>query len=79
MKKPTMAGRIPIPVQLEAGKTYAWCACGKSSKQPFCDGSHKGTEFSPKVFVAEETKTSYMCNCKHTANQGFCDGTHKTL
>ena len=79
MKKPTIAGRIPIPVQLEAGKTYAWCACGKSSKQPFCDGSHKGTEFSPKVFVAEETKTSYMCNCKHTANQGFCDGTHKTL
>ncbi len=65
--------------RLEAGKTYAWCSCGESSKQPFCDGSHKGTEFSPKVFVAEETKTSYMCNCKHTANQGFCDGTHKTL
>jgi len=79
MKKPTIAGRTPIPVQLDAGKTYAWGACGKSSKQPFCDGAHKGTEFSPIVFVAEETKTSYMCNCKHTANQGFCDGTHKTL
>ncbi len=79
MKNPKIAGKTAIPIQLEAGKTYAWCSCGESSKQPFCDGSHKGTEFSPKVFVAEETKTSYMCNCKHTANQGFCDGTHKTL
>jgi len=79
MDKPTIAGKAPIAVQLEAGKTYAWCACGNSSKQPFCDGSHKGSAFSPKVFVAEETKTAYLCNCKHTANPGFCDGTHKTL
>ncbi len=79
MEKPTIAGKAPIAVNLEAGKTYAWCACGKSSSQPFCDGSHKGSGFSPKVFVAQETKTAYLCNCKHTANPGFCDGTHKSL
>ena len=79
MDKPTIAGKSPIPVQLEAGKTYAWCACGKSAKQPFCDGAHKGSAFVPKIFVAEETKTAYLCNCKQTANPGFCDGTHKSL
>ena len=79
MEKPTIAGKAPIAVNLEAGKTYAWCACGKSSSQPFCDGSHNGSGFSPKVFVAQETKTAYLCNCKHTANPGFCDGTHKSL
>ena len=79
MEKPTIAGKAPIAVNLEAGKTYAWCACGKSSSQPFCDGSHKGSGVSPKVFVAQETKTAYLCNCKHTANPGFCDGTHKSL
>ena len=79
MDKPTIAGKSPVPVQLEAGKTYAWCACGKSAKQPFCDGAHKGSAFVPKIFVAEETKTAYLCNCKQTANPGFCDGTHKSL
>ena len=79
MEKSTIAGTSPIPVQLEEGKTYAWCACGKSTTQPFCDGSHKGSEFVPKVFVAEATKTAYMCNCKQTANAGFCDGAHKSL
>lgn len=79
MEKPTIAGKTPIPVQLEAGKKYAWCACGKSTTQPFCDGSHQGTGFVPKVFVAEETKTAYLCNCKYTANPAFCDGSHKNL
>jgi len=79
MEKPNIAGKAPIPVELEAGKTYSWCSCGQSSKQPFCDGSHKGTDFAPVKFVAEETKTAYLCNCKHTANPGFCDGTHKSL
>ena len=58
MEKPTIAGKTPLPVQLEAGKTYAWCSCGESTNQPFCDGSHKGSAFVPKVFVAEETKTA---------------------
>jgi CDGSH-type Zn-finger protein len=79
MKKPTIAGKSPIPVQIEAGKNYAWCSCGESSNQPFCDGSHKGSEFTPKIFKAEETKTAYMCVCKHTSNPGFCDGSHKSL
>ena len=79
MDKPTIAGRQPIPIQLEAGKTYAWCTCGESSNQPLCDGSHKPTTFKPLVFKAEETKTAYMCTCKHTGNPGFCDGTHKTV
>ena len=79
MDQPTIAGKSPMPVELEAGKNYAWCACGKSSKQPFCDGSHKGTAFTPLVFKAEESKTAYMCMCKQTGNPGFCDGSHKGL
>lgn len=79
MATPTIAAKQPMPVELEAGKTYAWCSCGDSSNQPFCDGSHKGTEFEPKVFKAEESKTAYMCTCKHTSNPGMCDGSHKQL
>ena len=58
---------------------HFWCACGKSANQPFCDGSHKGSEFTPIKFEATETKTVYFCGCKHTANPVMCDGTHKTL
>lgn len=79
MSKPTVAGKAPIPVELEAGKNYAWCSCGNSSSQPFCDGSHKGSEFTPTVFKVEESKTYYMCACKATSNPGFCDGSHKSL
>jgi CDGSH-type Zn-finger protein len=77
--KPTIAAKTPIPVELEAGKTYAYCTCGMSDNQPFCNGSHKGSAFSPKIFQAEETKTAYMCRCKQTGNPGFCDGSHKKL
>jgi len=79
MDKPTIAGKAPIQVELKAGETYAWCSCGKSANQPFCDGAHKGTSFTPKVFKAEEDKTAYMCTCKHTDNPGMCDGSHKKL
>lgn len=79
MAETEIAQKAPYAVELEEGKKYAWCACARSSKQPFCDGSHKGTDFSPKVFTAEETKTAYLCGCKQTANGPFCDGTHKTL
>jgi len=79
MDKPKIAGKSPLPVDLVAGKTYAWCTCGESSKQPLCDGSHRGTSFTPLKFEATETKTAYMCTCKQTANPGYCDGKHKLL
>ncbi|MGB0140405.1 MAG: CDGSH iron-sulfur domain-containing protein [bacterium] len=66
-------------MELEQGKKYAWCSCGLSSKQPFCDGSHKQTTFSPKVFTATESKTFYLCGCKRTGESPFCDGTHNSL
>lgn len=77
--KPTVADTTPIRVELEAGKTYAYCTCGLSDKQPFCNGAHKGSDFSPKIFKAEESKTVSMCRCKQTGNPGFCDGSHKQL
>lgn len=79
MDLPKVYAKNPVAVELEAGKTYAYCTCGLSDKQPFCNGAHRGTEFVPMKFVAEETKTAYMCQCKHTSNPGFCDGSHKSL
>jgi CDGSH-type Zn-finger protein len=76
---PVIFQKSPIAVPLEAGKTYWWCACGKSAKQPFCDGSQKGSGFAPKEFTAQDSKTAYLCACKHTKGQPFCDGTHKTV
>lgn len=66
----------PIEVQLEAGKTYYWCSCGRSASQPFCDGSHKGTDFEPLAFTADESKIAWLCACKKTATPPFCDGSH---
>jgi len=79
MSKPTIAQKSPIPVSVEAGKSYWWCSCGLSSKQPFCDGSHKGSDFSPMEYAATENRELYFCACKHTRTQPFCDGGHKTL
>lgn len=79
MAKEIVVQKSPYAVELKAGKNYAWCQCGKSAKQPFCDGSHKGTEWSPIVFKAEESKTVYLCGCKQTNGQPFCDGTHSSL
>lgn len=76
---PHIAQKAPYPVEVEAGKSYFWCACGRSAKQPFCDGSHKGSSFVPLKFTAEETKKVFLCGCKHSANKPFCDGSHKTL
>lgn len=69
----------PIEVQLEAGKQYYWCACGRSQSQPFCDGSHKGTEFTPKAFSVDTNKSAWLCTCKKTGNTPYCDGTHNKL
>jgi CDGSH-type Zn-finger protein len=79
MSKPEIAAKAPCAVELEMGKEYHWCACGRSKKQPFCDGSHKGTEFTPLKFTATEAKTAYLCACKQTKNPPYCDGTHRTL
>lgn len=69
----------PYAIDVEAGKTYWWCACGRSAKQPFCDGSHKTTSFQPLAWKAEKTGKAWFCGCKHTAGQPMCDGSHKKL
>jgi len=79
MTKPEIAQKAPFPVAVEAGKQYWWCACGKSLKQPFCDGSHKGSEFNPTPFTATESGTVWFCGCKQSANGVRCDGSHKAL
>ena len=66
----------PHPIQIEAGKTYYWCTCGKSAAQPFCDGSHKGSGLKSMAYNATETKTVFFCGCKHSKHPPFCDGSH---
>lgn len=77
MSTPVRAANEPYPCDVDAGKTYYWCACGLSMKQPFCDGSHKVTDIVPVAYVAEETKTLYFCGCKQTVSPPLCDGSHK--
>ena len=78
MEKPYIAAKMPAQLNLEPG-TYFWCACGKSATQPFCDGSHRGSEFVPTIFKLSEKKEVWLCQCKHSKNPPFCDGTHKIL
>ena len=78
-EEPTIAQKNPYATDVEAGKTYYWCACGRSKNQPFCDGSHQGTEFEPAAFTAEKSETVYLCGCKKSGNKPFCDGTHSKL
>lgn len=77
--KPVIAQKSPYAVDVVAGQTYWWCACGRSRTQPYCDGSHKATDLEPVEFTAEKTETVYLCGCKQTGSQPFCDGTHKKL
>ncbi len=79
MSEAVVAAKAPIAVDVEAGKTYWWCSCGKSAKQPFCDGSHKGSEFKPVEYVATESKQAWFCACKRTGSAPLCDGAHKRL
>lgn len=79
MEEAEIAQKTPYAVNVEKGKTYYWCACGLSKKQPFCDGSHKGTSFKPVAFTAEETKQVFFCGCKRTKNPPLCDGSHTKI
>ena len=73
------AARTPIQATVVAGKTYYWCSCGRSAKQPFCDGAHKGTGLSPLAYTAEADGEVWFCACKATAGQPLCDGSHNTI
>ena len=66
----------PVAVEVEAGKTYFWCACGTTKNEPFCDGSHSKTQKRPKMFKAAKSETVFLCTCKRTKNPPFCDGSH---
>ena len=70
------AADTPFGFEVEAGKSYFWCACGKSASQPFCDGSHSGTGFTPVKYEATESKKVFLCGCKATGNPPLCDGSH---
>ncbi len=76
---PAVAQKGPYAVNVVAGKTYWWCACGLSKKQPFCDGSHKSTAYEPLAYKATETTTVELCGCKQTGTKPFCDGSHENL
>lgn len=78
MKEPKITQKKPFVMEMKPGK-YAWCACGSSKNQPFCDGSHQGTPFTPVIEEITEPKTVAWCGCKHSQKKPFCDGAHAKL
>lgn len=78
MTDPVVFDKKPVVMELQPG-TYYWCSCGVSQNQPFCDGSHKGTDLVPLAFEITETKQVALCNCKYSSNKPFCDGSHSKL
>ncbi|MCB1748838.1 MAG: CDGSH iron-sulfur domain-containing protein [Gammaproteobacteria bacterium] len=76
MSEPVRAADTPFGIDVEAGKSYWWCSCGRSQKQPFCDGSHTGSEFTPVKYEAAETRKVFFCGCKASGKAPLCDGAH---
>ena len=79
MSEPEIGGRAPIRMNVEAGNSYWWCACGRSKTQPFCDGSHKVTSFTPVEYKPEVSGQVAFCTCKRSGKKPLCDGSHKKL
>ena len=79
MSEPTVAEKRPAVVELQAGRKYFWCRCGRSRNQPYCDGSHAGSDFTPLPFEVEKTQRYALCQCKRTGSGPYCDGTHGRL
>jgi CDGSH-type Zn-finger protein len=79
MSDPIPAQKAPYEVDVEAGKEYWWCACGRSATQPYCDGSHKAVGLRPMMFKAEKTEKAWLCGCKASNKKPFCDGTHRKV
>lgn len=79
MDKPIVAGVKPIVTALKAGEIYAYCTCGRSQNQPFCDGSHQGTTFSSMKFYVDDDTKKPLCTCKQTQNPPYCDGSHRGM
>ena len=79
MSVPKSPKLSPYPTKVTSGKTYFWCACGQSHKQPFCDGSHKDTDFQPIKYTASKDGRIFFCGCKQTATTPLCDGSHSSI
>jgi CDGSH iron-sulfur domain-containing protein 3 len=79
MTTPIVAQKAPYSHEVAAGKTYYWCACGRSVNQPFCDGSHKAVGMAPVAYKAEKDATAWFCGCKQSKNAPLCDGSHRSL
>ena len=79
MSEPTVADHKPKKESLKKDENYFWCTCGRSGNQPFCDGSHRGSDFTPLKFSVEKDEDGYLCMCKHTKNPPYCDGSHKSV
>lgn len=77
MADPIVAQETPFLIKVEAGRNYLWCACGRSKKQPLCDGSHSGTGITPVIYEAKETKDVWFCGCKASGEKPLCDCTHR--